>query len=224
MAKSSQLREGKGVHGRRTTRTGITLVLLLLLFPFAPTAAAVTCSNPMPSSAEITLTAENDVAIVSIGDPGGNMILVNGSPCGTTATVTTITVAGNVKDGQTLEIDQRGLFVFGDGISWTVDLGDGIEDALIVAGSDASDDIRFGASGINLDAGGSTSDVTLAADNGSVEQFLVTAGDGDDLVSAAGEQGTGSPFAYPLILNGEDGKRPSDRRERLRHDHRRSGR
>jgi len=68
------------------------------------------------------------------------------------------------------------------------DPGEVAADSLLIEGSSEADNIRFGASGINLN-GDEDADVTVDADS-----FIVHAERGDDIVSALGGLGTGTAF------------------------------
>lgn len=75
------------------------------------------------------------------------------------ALVTTITVTGSTGN-ETMTIDQSGAGgVFPDGANFTVDMGAGTGDALVITGDDLADTITFGTTAINLDNTG-TNDVT----------------------------------------------------------------
>ena len=155
----------------------------------------------------MTLAASSFGTLVRSGDA----IDFNGSVCQTATVLNTdqITVHGSVSPSSVIIDLSGGPFTNpnlpGD-IPIAVDLGASTGDEVEIVGSANADSIRLGTAGINLDASSTTGvDVTLA----NVERFAVAAGGGDDVVSAAGGDGTGtaSPLSSrPDSINGGPGK------------------
>jgi Ca2+-binding RTX toxin-like protein len=168
-----------------------------MLFLATPAYAAVGCTFGAGTAA-VTMSASETATVKVVS----GQIQVNGTQCGiaTTSNTTDISVTGDASNNQIAVIDLSGGS-FGT-INWTVDLVSGTGDTLTITGASTADNIRFGTLGIDLDAGGSNLDVTSPSN---VDAFIVNAGAGDDIVSAAGGGATGSEFASAVTFNGGDG-------------------
>ena len=122
--------------------------------------------------------------------------------------INTVTINGNTGN-ETAVIDLSngplgpGASAEGTGISEieiVAALGLGSGDRVTVNGSAAADQLVIGTSGVNLN-GDDDADITASG----VENYTVSGADGDDLVSAAGGQGTGSALTLPSSLQGDQG-------------------
>ena len=180
---------------------------------------AIACPAWGPGSAAATSTstctytsAARTVAVTLASFRGtliraGNAIDFDGAPCGSATVSNTdrITVTATVLGEMIIDL-RGGPFVnpnLPGEIPMSVDLGPTPGDLTIV-GSAGADSIRFGTGGINLDAGSHGGvDVTVV----SVQRFAVSAGGGDDVVSAAGGDGTGAelPGTIPISMDGGPG-------------------
>jgi hypothetical protein len=100
--------------------------------------------------------------------------------------------------------ESGGLFASPE-IEFTVNMNDGAGDLLeIHAAAAQADNLRFGSTGINLNAGqafDADSDVTL---NG-VDLVVALGGSQNDVYNATGGLGTGTTFTLPLSINGATG-------------------
>jgi len=187
-----------------------TAILLGLLLPASPAAAAVACAyNAVTSSAMVTFASGDSITIARSGD----QILVNGAACGIAplaATVTntdSVSITGVAMGNESLTIDLSGG-AFSPGVTTETtgiseiefpgaDLGDGA-DSLVVVGTSGADVITFSAGGIDLNGDGDP-DVTFAGGGAAaIESYTVDAGAGNDTVSGTG-------FAQALVLNGSTG-------------------
>jgi Ca2+-binding RTX toxin-like protein len=141
-----------------------------------------------------TRTVAVDLESYGVLVRAGNAIDFNGSPCGTATVMNTdqiIVRASGSADEIVIDLS-AGPFsnpnLPGD-IPIAVNMSALPENGVEIVGSANPDSIRLGTAGINLNAdSGPGVDVTLA----NVERFMVLAGDGDDVVSAAGGDGTGA--------------------------------
>lgn len=131
--------------------------------------------------------------IVAVGGPGHQAVTID-------------LTGGPFVPGATPEADGRGE------IEFEVGLGSG-EDRLTVRGSEGIDSIVFGSEGINLNAPAPAAqgqaarpddDVTGDADVAvrEVEELVVRSGDGADVVSAAGGEGTAEPLPPAVEIDG----------------------
>ncbi|MGH2580925.1 MAG: calcium-binding protein, partial [Actinomycetota bacterium] len=134
------------------------------------------------------------------------------APCGNTDVdntdmlVVTTSSPGDSDRGNDVTLDlANGGFIGSDGdeVDILLDLKDPGEvaaDSLDIEGSSEADNIRFGASGVNLN-GDDDADVTVDADS-----FTVHAERGDDIVSGLGGLGTGTALSSAgLTINGGAG-------------------
>ena len=169
----------------------------------ALTALATPCAF-VPASGVATVTmASDEIALVSrrVID---SAILVNGVACGvaTATSMKRLSINGAGGDETVIVDFSNGSFGAGTAAApgIAVDLGAGIADALKFRGQKVTDTITFGTTGINTGAD-AVRDVTFAG----VEVFVVSAGDGNDVISGAGGAGTGAVFTAALTIFGAGG-------------------
>lgn len=185
----------------------MTLGLLLSAALALPELAeAATCASNA-GTMTVALNA-NETATVSTS---GTALTLNNVPCAGGATVlntNTVTINGSTGN-ETAVIDLSngplgpGASAEGTGtseIEVNTALGLGIGDRVTVSGSAAADQLVIGAFGVNLN-GDDDADITPSG----VENYTASGADGDDLVSAAGGQGTGSALTLPSSLQGDQG-------------------
>ena len=190
----------------RLTRLG-KLALASVLAALAVPSAAVAATCAFASGTATVTLAANEAAVVSVS---GTAIRVNGVNCSTATVFNTDTVrvfgaAGN----EQLTIDLAGGH-FAPGataeasdvleIEIDVELQAGAADKLVVSGTSAADSLVAGENGINLN-GDDDADVTLAG----LEALTLVGVAGDDLLYAAGGEGTGGPSALAAGLSGDAG-------------------
>ena len=160
----------------------------------------------VPGGTEVRVILRGDGAGVTIVRGPQGEVVVGGEQC-FNATVSRIDriVAVGVAPGATPEADGEGE------IEFEVSLGAG-EDRVTIRGSDQADGIVLGSDGINLNASVAGPDASAAGPQGEpsgdadvtvreVEEFVMRAGEGGDLVSAAGEEGTGDPFPAAVEID-----------------------
>lgn len=159
------------------------------------------------SGAGIMAVVVADAEVAVIGRRAvDNAMLVNGTQCGTgTSTLLKridITEDGADTGDQVVVLDfLNGTFgVGGASAGITVNLGTGTVDALKIRGTKLVDKMQFGVDGINF-SGDAIKDITVAA----ADEFVVSSGDGADIISAAGGSGTGLAFASPITVFGGAG-------------------
>lgn len=216
------------MNARTRARRGIALTgaltLGLLMFGVRPAAAAVTCSfNAMTSTVTVTTGAPLDNAVVSVGT-GGNAgkILANGMDCtGTVNTTNVIFWDDNAAGITTFTIDlSGGPFAPGatdepgttDEIEFDLSSDTGVfgNDSIVILGTSGNDTIiagdnpmgvpfTFAEDGANLN-NDEDADVSIFSNN-----FRVSGGLGDDILSANGGSGTGAAFDPPAVIQGQDG-------------------
>jgi Ca2+-binding RTX toxin-like protein len=186
--------------------------------PQAPDDISVQCVVPGGSEARVILRGDG-AGVTILRGPQGE-VLVGGEQCfnATVSRIDRIVVVGGPAH-QSLTLDLTGgpfapgatPEADGDGeIELEVALGAG-EDRVTIRGSDETDGIVLGSDGINLNAPVAepqepvarpeeelTGDVDVTVR--SVEEFVVRAGEGGDVVSAAGE-GTADPFSAPIEVD-----------------------
>jgi Ca2+-binding RTX toxin-like protein len=182
----------------------VMAVLAFLLVQRASAAAACTFNAP---SVTVTLGPNESTTVSRQVDT----IAVDGVPCGIETVMNTdsITVTGSGAGNQ-LTIDlSGGAFAPGqtaesDGadseIEWSVDLGQ--NGTVRVLGGAGVDTISVGGGGINLNATEASGDIDVILANAPVIEL--DGGNGDDQLSAAGGQGTGTATGG-LTLHGDDG-------------------
>jgi Ca2+-binding RTX toxin-like protein len=188
---------------RRCLALGAILAGLLL----APAVAeAATCSySALTTTMTVTLNA-NETATVSTSAAA---LTLNNAPCGVATVLNTnaVTITGNTGN-ETAVIDLSngplgpGTLVESgvSEIEINAALGLGSGDRVTVSGSTAADDLVIGALGVNLN-GDDDPDITTVG----VENYTVSGADGDDIVSAAGGDGTGAALTLPASLQGDQG-------------------
>lgn len=145
------------------------------------TSGAVTCS-PAPN---LTATTGNVDTIVVNGDPVGDEVLVLNL------------TGGFFSPGKTVE---------GTGTSeveFTIDLGGGTGDVLIVTGSSGTDHVTFGAGPVGAFDTDADADLTIAG----TESIVVNAGGGTDGVRGSGgtRVGGAGPTTLPMTIDGGSG-------------------
>ena len=152
----------------------------------------------------MTLALEpDDIAVITRND---GSIVVNGYPCGATATTLKhLDVHEHTAGDQTVILDFRGgLFGAGTAASpgIAVDLGgETVADALKIIGTSLVDSFVFGGSGIAINA-----DAALDITATNVELWVVNLDDGNDTFSGMGNAATGNtPFVHPLAIYGGAG-------------------
>ena len=176
-----------------------------LLFPGVVEAA--TCASG-GGAMTVSLNVVNETASVSTS---AGALTLNNVACPGGATVSntnTVTINGNTGN-ETAVIDLSngplgpGASAEGTGIpeiEIVAGLGLGSGDRVTVNGSAVADQLVLGTAGINLN-GDDDADISASG----VETYTLNAGDGNDLVSAAGGQATGSALAVPSSLQGDPG-------------------
>ena len=176
-----------------------------LLFPGVVEAATCTSGG---GAMTVSLNVVNETASVSTS---AGALTLNNVACPGGATVSntnTVTINGNTGN-ETAVIDLSngplgpGASAEGTGIAEieiVAALGLGSGDRVTVNGSASWDQLVVGTAGINLN-GDDDADISASG----VETYTLNAGDGNDLVSAAGGQATGSALAVPSSLQGDQG-------------------
>jgi Ca2+-binding RTX toxin-like protein len=181
-----------------------------------PAGATATCGFA-DGVVSVALPADGDSARLTIGtgaDAGRILFGVGDATatrCGTAATATTDTVSAIGADGtQSFRISLSGgpfapgVTVEADGsseIEFLVDLGEGTDDELTVAGDAVADQIVLGTGGLNVNAAESADDIDVTA--AGVERFSLEGNAGNDLLSGGGGEGTGDAvIAGRLTLRG----------------------
>jgi Ca2+-binding RTX toxin-like protein len=188
-------------------RRWLTLGALLATGLVLPAVAeAATCASGA-GTMTVSLNA-NEVATVSTSS---GALTLNNLPCPGGATVSntnTVTINGNT-GSETAVIDlfngplSPGLTPEGSGVSEieiNAALGLGTGDRVTVNGSTAADQLVLGTGGVNLN-GDDDADISPSG----VENYTASGADGDDVVSAAGGQGTGSALTTSSSLQGDQG-------------------
>jgi Ca2+-binding RTX toxin-like protein len=175
-----------------------------LVLPAA--ADGATCTSAA-GTMTVALNA-NETATVSTS---AGLLTLNNVPCpggATVASTNTVTINGGTGN-ETAVLDlSNGLLGPGAAAEATgipeleivIALQLGSADRVTVNGSGAAEQLTLGAGGINLN-GDDDADVTTTG----VENYTASGADGDDVVSAAGGQGTGSALALPSSLQGDQG-------------------
>lgn len=185
----------------------LTLAAVLAAGLALPAAAeAATCASG-GGTMTVSLIANETATVAN----SGAALTLNNLPCPGGATVSntnTITITGSTGN-ETAVIDLSngplapGVAAEPGGvpeIELSAALGLGTADRLTVNGSPLADQLVLGAGGINLN-GDDDADITTSG----VENYTASGADGDDLVSAAGGQGTGSALTNPSSLQGDQG-------------------
>jgi Ca2+-binding RTX toxin-like protein len=180
---------------------------------------SVQCVVPGGSEARVILRGDG-AGVTIVRGPQGEVV-AGGVQCfnATVSRIDRIVAVGGA-DHQSVTIDLTGgpfapgatPEAVGDGeIEFEVSLGAG-EDRVTIRGSDQTDGIVLGSDGINLNApiagtgepdsgpqGEPTGDADVTVRE--VEEFMVRSGEGGDLVSAAGEDGTGDPLQAAVEID-----------------------
>ena len=190
-----------------TSRVAIFLIAALFVLWPAAARAAVTCSS-VGTSVNITLAASDSVTISR--DPSGAFSVsgtgLTPTSCGGATVVNrdavNVTGAGG-NESVTIDLSEGGLTPGAtdepgttDEIEFAVALGAGT-DTLAITGLPTDDVIAVGELGINLNDGDDL-DVTTTG----VQIRTITGGSGNDGLSAAGGNATGSAASFPVTLNG----------------------
>jgi len=200
------------VRGRRGARalgglvTTVTLGAWLVLAAVPASADLTACASAsLPiTGATVTLTLDGAVQPDTIGRDAAGLLTVDGvalaGACSGASVNNTDTIVVNGADADSNDVVlalANGGFVGSDGnevdIVLALGAGAGV-DELTIDGSSGADNIRFGASGINL-TGDDDADVTGAA---TAEIIEADGNDGDDIISGAGGLGTGTVFTADL--------------------------
>jgi Ca2+-binding RTX toxin-like protein len=188
---------------RRWLALGALLASGLVLPAVAEAATCASGGGTMTVSLNV-----NETATVSTS---GGALTLNNVPCAGGATVSntnTVTINGNTGN-ETAVVDLSngplgpGASAEGTGISEieiVAALQLGSADRVTLNGSGSADQLVLGSGGVNLN-GDDDADISPSG----VENYTASAGDGDDLVSAAGGQGTGSALTLPSSLQGDQG-------------------
>ena len=193
----------RAVVMRRCLAVGALLATALALPAVAEAATCASGGGAMTVSLVV-----NETATVSTS---AGALTLNNIPCAGGATVSntnTVTINGNTGN-ETAVIDLSngplgpGASSEGTGvpeIEIAAALGLGSGDRVTVNGSASADQLVLGTAGINLN-GDDDADISGSG----VETYTLNAADGNDVVSAAGGQGTGSAPAVPSSLQGDQG-------------------
>jgi Ca2+-binding RTX toxin-like protein len=207
----SQRRLGRFKRFNRSILSGFvfgTVLLLGMFFLATPAFAAATCiSNGAGTTVTLDLGTTGDSATIFVAaaaeiHASGTGLVDTQCGTATTATATAINVTGSSGGGHTLTINQNGAGgAFLPANDFTIDLGSGSGDGLVITGNSGVDTITFGATNISMNGGSGAATVTISSN--SVESFTVNAGNGNDIISGAGGGSTGTVFTHPLTLNGE---------------------
>jgi Ca2+-binding RTX toxin-like protein len=143
----------------------------------------------------LTLTvADGESAYLSLRTSDGKVVAnaaLDGQPC-TAEAARTITVNGDAGDNKVIVDFVNGVFGGGTdaGPHLVVALGaERLGDSVKIRGTMEGDHYTFGEAGGSVN-GDALLDVSLAG----VEDLVVSAGPGNDVVTGAGGQGTGAPF------------------------------
>ena len=196
-------------HMRSRIRTAVVAIVLgatMAAFPLP--AQAATCTY---DAATLTVT-------VSVGNGesatiarSGDLITLDGIPCGAATVQTTDTiVVGGTGNPTEFAIDlSGGPFEPGatpetDGgaseIEFTVNLTGGTP-TLRIAGGPGTDRIVLGTGGINLNGAEANGDADVSISGSPA--IVLSGGDGDDVLSVAGTAGTGPPGPVATLFAGD---------------------
>jgi Ca2+-binding RTX toxin-like protein len=184
-----------------------------------PATAAPTCGFAA-GVVSVGLPAGGDEArvVVGTGADDGKILFAIGSAapasCGTATVANTDTVVATGGAGDQLFRVSLAGGAFAPGataeatgtaeIEFQVDLGDGAGDQVVVAGDGTNDTVVAGTDGVNVNAAEDPDDVDVSISG--VEELALEGAAGDDHLSGAGGQGTGSAIAaVRLSLRGGDG-------------------
>jgi Ca2+-binding RTX toxin-like protein len=191
-----------------------TMAMVFAVVGSAP-ASAVSCSfDGATATVDVTI-GSGDLTTLSVG--GGGEMLVDNVQCGTATVTNTDTVVITGSGGnESATIDQTGgQFAPGktdqggvgnNQIEFTVDLGGGSGDILMVSGvPGVANTISLGSGGVNLEVSSPPPDDVADVTYADVESATVNAGDAGDTITGAGGAGTGSAFALPLTAHGGAG-------------------
>ncbi|HEV2951114.1 MAG TPA: calcium-binding protein, partial [Actinomycetota bacterium] len=185
-----------------------SLVAAMLLLSPIPARAAATCAS-VGVAVNITL-ASNDTVTISRTEAGTFSVLGTGltaTSCGgaTVLNRDTVNITGT-GGNESVTIDlSGGAFEPGvvdepgtsDEIEFAVDLGAGSGDSLTISGSPQSDLMTMGGSGVNLN---DADDIDLTTIG--IKARTLSGLGGDDVLSAAGANSTGSALVSSVTING----------------------
>lgn len=154
------------------------------------------------NTATVTI-ADGETAVMSRRSVD-SAILVNGVQCGT-ATATTLKriVATGTTGTNTLILDfMNGSFApgYGSTVGVAVDLVSGSNDAVKIRGSTGADTITVGTDGISFNTD-TVRDISVA----NTDAITVSMGTGNDVFSASGGYGTGTPYTTAITAYGGEG-------------------
>jgi Ca2+-binding RTX toxin-like protein len=182
------------------------LSLVFLSLSSAPASAQATCGFDEPTAVVTVGLTGTGAAVVARED---NAITLDGVACGTATVANTDTILiagpGGQSDDVTIDLD-GGPFAPGasgetDGgdpeIEFTVDVSGG---TLHVSGSSDAEAITVGSSGINLNATEAVGDADVTVTGTATIEVLGM--DGDDVLSLAGGDGTGSAMTGNSLSGG----------------------
>lgn len=168
-----------------------------LLAGSAPASAAITCSL---ATGTLSVSTDEQLAIIRSGDD----IVVTGASCSgapTVSSTSSVVVTGTLDGAEHVDINQSGGTF--DGIAFDLTslvFANGA--ALVVTGTSAADTVTLGTLGIALDADGDL-DIALPAVVGPIRIF---GGDGDDVISTTGGNGSGAaPSGRNVYASGGPG-------------------
>ncbi len=184
---------------------GLAGAAMLVMPSVKSTTTCVVISNV---GIEVTATGPGTITISRDAGLLGAPIRVNGTPCGTLATVDTVSVRATGGIHQLIIDQTNGGFVPGltpettgtSEIEFDVDLGDA-DDSVTLVGGSAADKVNVGSTGINVNFDNDGDDIKSL----NVESVVVDGRAGDDIITGQGGLGSGTASTTPLTLTGGTG-------------------
>jgi Ca2+-binding RTX toxin-like protein len=193
---------------------------------WAPAAnALVTCTYDNSDRVTVTMSADGDSTIVAV-QPGGAIAVRGGGPvlsCAgaggpPTVTNTDFVIVNDTSGGGDTRVSIHeptsfapGLTLTGESgspeIEFVIAPGTGNNDTLFVSGTAGPDNWVLGATGFNWNAATDADSEFFATSPSVFDEILLSAGDGDDVITAQGGTGVGGPFSAAtfLELSGDGG-------------------
>ena len=197
---------GRGLRGASA------LAACAVALASAPAAnAAVTCTYDNSDRVTVTMSADNDGAIVAVL-PGGAIAVRGGGPVlacpgaggPPTVTNTDFVIVNDTSGGGDTRLAIHEPASFAPGLTATGEAGTpeiefvlapgtGTNDSLFVSGTPGPDNWVLGATGFNWN--GDADSEFFATSPTAFDSILLDTGDGDDVISAQGGPGVGAPLA-----------------------------
>jgi Ca2+-binding RTX toxin-like protein len=192
----------------RTLAWPVLLSAALVGLVLTPTPAAAGGCTFNSGTATVSVSLGTGTATISVG--AGGAIVLDGASCGTATVDNTDTVDVTGSPGSRFSIDlSGGAFApgaSGEGsgqaeIEFSADLGG--TGTLEIRGGSGADRVAAGTDGVNINAGERDDDVDVTLQG--VAAIEINGGDGKDVLTADGEQGTGSISTTKATIGGGGG-------------------